>query len=365
MINGIFSVYKNKKILITGNTGFKGSWITVMLLKLGADVTGYALDPPTKPSIYDQLELSKKINQYIKDIRSLTDLRKCLLETQPDIIFHLAAQALVRESYQSPLETFDVNFMGTINLLEAVRTLKLSTRIVCITTDKCYENKEWLFGFREVDPLGGYDPYSASKGAMEIAISAYRRSFFNSKENLECDVKIASVRAGNVLGGGDWAKDRIVPDCIRSLQKNERIFVRNPIATRPWQHVLEPLSGYLLLGTKLFDKKALSSLYCDAFNFGPLISSNKTVEQLVEEILKRWGAGSWYHTLTESVHESSLLNLTIDKAYHLLKWQPLWNFEDTIKHTIEWYIQHANNANMFDFTDKQIDLYMNKFRLAN
>lgn len=365
MQSDVLNRYKNKKVLVTGNTGFKGSWITMWLLKLGADITGYALEPPTNPSLYDELKLSKQINQYIKDIRSYQEIKKCISETKPDIIFHLAAQPLVRDAYNIPLETFDVNVMGTANLLEAVRELRLSTKVVCITSDKCYENQEWLFGYREVDPLGGYDPYSASKGAAEIVISSYRRSFFNPRNINTHGVKVASVRAGNVIGGGDWAKDRIVPDCIRALQKGENIFVRSPFATRPWQHVIEPLGGYLLLGSKLLEDTPDDFLYCDAFNFGPLISSNKSVETLVVEIIKNWGEGTWSHESKKSVHEASLLNLSIDKAYHLLKWQPVWNFETTIKHTIEWYKQNYLKSNMIDFTEKQIDAYYKSWNSIN
>ncbi|WP_372776218.1 CDP-glucose 4,6-dehydratase [Mangrovibacterium sp.] len=364
MLEEILSVYRGKKILVTGNTGFKGSWITTWLLKLGASVTGYALDPPTTPSMYELLKLSDSIKQYIKDIRSYNEIKKCLEETRPEIIFHLAAQPLVRDSYNIPLETFDVNVMGTVNLLEAVRELNLRTKIICITSDKSYENQEWLFGYREVDPMGGYDPYSASKGAAEIIISSYRRSFFNPLRMEDHGVKLASVRAGNVIGGGDWAKDRIVPDCINHLEKGERIFVRNPVATRPWQHVLEPLGGYLLLGAKLFSATPDDSRYCSAFNFGPLISSNKTVESLVSEIIKNWGKGSWFHNSTESVHEASLLNLTIDKAYHLLKWQPAWDYEATIANTVAWYKQNSLGWDMMEFTKKQIDDYLECFKFS-
>lgn len=355
--NDVFSIYKNKKVLITGNTGFKGSWMTMWLLKLGADLTGFSLEPPTNPSVYDQLELSGNVNQYIKDIRTYSDVKTCLEETQPEIIFHFAAQPLVRESYEIPLETFDINVMGTVNLLEAVRELKLKTRVVCITSDKSYENQEWLMGYREDDPLGGHDPYSASKGAAELVISSYRRSFFNPGTIDTHGVKIASVRAGNVIGGGDWAKDRIVPDCIRSLVNKEDIFVRNPYATRPWQHVLEPLGGYLLLGAKLFDESVDHTLYCDAFNFGPLISSNRNVETLVKEILKNWGEGSWYHEEIEAVHEASLLNLSIDKAFHLLEWQPIWDFENTVKQTVDWYKVNSEGGDIHEFTEKQIETY--------
>ena len=359
MKNEIFKVYQNKKVLITGNTGFKGSWMSLWLLKLGANVTGYSLEPPTTPSIYEKLRLSEKVKQYIKDIRSIDEVKKCLIETQPEIIFHFAAQPLVRESYSFPLDTFEVNVMGTATLLEAIRELKMKTRVVCVTSDKSYENQEWLLGYREDDPLGGHDPYSASKGAAELVISSYRRSFFDPANYNSHGVKVASVRAGNVIGGGDWAKDRIVPDCIRYLEREEEIFVRSPYATRPWQHVLEPLGGYLILGAKLFDDTGDDSLYCDAFNFGPLISSNRTVEVLVNEIIKNWEKGSWYYKATDSVHEASLLNLTIDKAFHLLDWQPIWDFEDTIKETVKWYKANSQGEDVIQVTENQIEKYQN------
>ncbi|MGQ8338390.1 CDP-glucose 4,6-dehydratase [Sunxiuqinia sp. A32] len=352
--------YKGKSVLVTGNTGFKGSWMTMWLLNLEAKITGYSLDPPTNPSMYEQLQLGKKVKQYTCDVRNYSDVKECIEDTKPDIIFHLAAQPLVRDSYSIPLETFDVNIMGTANILEAVRELGIRTKIVCITSDKSYENKEWLFGYREVDPMGGHDPYSASKGAAELVISSYRRSFFDPLKIETHGVQLASVRAGNVIGGGDWAKDRIVPDCIRSLSKGENIHVRNPYATRPWQHVLEPIGGYLLLGAKLFEQEFENQLFCDSFNFGPNLSSNKPVKILVEEILKNWGAGSWTHDDVESVHEASLLNLTIDKAYHLLNWYPAWGYEETIKRTVEWYKRYHEESDMFEFTMKQILDYNEK-----
>lgn len=351
------AVYSSKKVLVTGNTGFKGSWMTMVLLKLGAKVSGYSLEPPTTPSLYEQLKLETKVNQYMNDVRSEKDIEKCLVDTQPDIIFHLAAQPLVRDSYETPLETFNINVMGTANLLEAVRKTGIKTKVICITSDKSYENKEWLFGYREVDSMGGYDPYSASKGAAELIISSYRRSFFHPEKVNEHGVQLASVRAGNVIGGGDWAKDRIVPDCICSLSKGEKIHVRNPHATRPWQHVLEPIVGYLMLGAKLFEENVDNNLFCDGFNFGPYLSSNKPVRVLVEEILKNWGEGSWSHDDIESVHEASLLNLTIDKAYHLLKWQPVWDYEETIHQTVEWYRKNYEKEDILEYTENQIDQY--------
>lgn len=360
------SVYKDKTVLVTGNTGFKGSWMTMMLLRLEANVVGYALEPEVNgPPIYEELKLQNKVKQYFKDIRSFADIKKCIEETKPDIIFHLAAQPLVRESYANPLETFDINVMGTVNLLEAIREVNIDTNVVCITSDKSYENQEWFFGYRETDALGGHDPYSASKGASELIISSYRNSYFSSESLKARNVKIASARAGNVIGGGDWADDRIVPDCIRSLEKNESIFVRNPIATRPWQHVLEPTGGYLLLGAKMLEDESNGEKYSSAFNFGPLISSNRSVQTLVDEIIHHWGSGEWTHNSENNVHEASLLNLTIDKAYHLLGWHPIWDFSEDVKYTVNWYRERHNGGDMYKFTDSQIDEYLKDFEIRD
>ena len=355
-----FNIYKNKKVLVTGHTGFKGSWLSQWLLLLNAKVYGYALDPPTTPSNFDQLELSKHIRNKNNDIRDFQELKKYIREIKPDIIFHLAAQSLVRESYKNPLETIETNITGTANLLDAVRQLGISTNIVVITSDKCYENQEWLHGYRENDPMGGYDPYSVSKGAAELIVSAWRRSYFNIDKYSNHGVKLASARAGNVIGGGDWADNRIVPDCIRSLQDNKEISIRNPLATRPWQHVLEPLGAYLLLGEKLMNSKIENiESYCTGFNFGPLSTSNKTVKLLVEEILKNWGGGSWNYRSDDAFHEAFLLNLNTDKAYHLLGWKPVWDFKTTVEKTINWYkTTHTNSDDILQITEQQIKEYI-------
>lgn len=335
----IYQAYKSRKVLVTGHTGFKGSWLTMWLLELGAQVFGYALEPNTDPALFNLLDLEKSIDHEIGDVRDIERLKKRIQRIKPDIIFHLAAQSLVGKSYEDPLATVQVNTLGTANLLEAVRQVGLKVAIVLITSDKCYENKEWSFGYRETDTLGGYDPYSASKAAAEVLIGSWRNSFFNPAKINEHGVRLASARAGNVIGGGDWCKDRIVPDCIRDLQNQSFIRVRNPYATRPWQHVLEPLSGYLLLGTKLLNSAAEDvASHCEAFNFGPHVSNNKNVRELVEEIIEKWGGGSWKWISPENArYESSLLNLSIDKAYHKLGWFPKWNFSETIKRTVEWY----------------------------
>ena len=324
--------YAGKKIFVTGHTGFKGSWLCEWLLQLGAEVTGYSLTPNTKPALFTQLGLKSRLHHIIGDIRDLPKLRRAIQTAKPDFVFHLAAQPLVRESYAQPVETFETNLIGTVNVLESLRGLKNSCAAVFITTDKCYENREHHRGYAETDPMGGHDPYSASKATAEIAISSYRRSFFKDHS-----VKIASVRAGNVIGGGDWAADRIVPDSIRALQKKSAIPVRNKISTRPWQHVLEPLSGYLWLGALLSQPSTQNSQLASAFNFGPDREANRTVRELVEEILKHW-PGEWVDKSNpNAVHEAKLLHLVTTKAKRELGWQPVWNFSETTRETIGWY----------------------------
>lgn len=358
MIN--FESYRNKKVLVTGHTGFKGSWLSQWLISLEAKVYGYALEPSTNPSLYDQLGLKTKMDSKIGDVRDLEEMKKYISGVAPDIIFHLAAQPLVRDSYEDPVYTWETNVNGTMNILEAVRQLSLETNIVVITSDKCYENREWMYGYRENDALGGYDPYSASKGAAEIVVSSWRRSFFHPKDYDKHKVKVASARAGNVIGGGDWAKDRIIPDCVRALQKSEVIQVRNPLSTRPWQHVLESLGGYLLLGHSLLlgnDEKL--DQVCSAFNFGPYGTSNKPVETLVNEVLKHW-QGDWNYKKEDAVHEAYLLNLNIDKATQTLGWSPVWNFKDTIKNTIDWYKTVSKEPERAaEITKLQIESYSN------
>lgn len=352
-------------MLITGHTGFKGSWLSEWLLLLNAKVYGYALEPPTNPSLHKQLRHDEKFENKIADVRNFEELKHFIDRIKPDIIFHLAAQSLVRESYSYPLETLETNVTGTANLLEAVRQLKISTSLVVITSDKCYENKEWIHGYRENDPFGGFDPYSASKGAAEIVVASWRNSFFKVHEMVDHKVSVASARAGNVIGGGDWSKDRILPDCIRALQKNETINIRNPLATRPWQHVLESLGGYLLLGSKLLALKSMEEveIYCSGFNFGPFSTSNKTVKSLVTEVLKIWD-GKWEYKKEDAMHEAFLLNLNIDKAIQYLHWSPVWNFKMTIEKTVSWYKNiHISPDSIIDFTDQQIKEYSESFNV--
>ena len=334
--------FRNKTVWLSGHTGFKGAWLAQWLLELGADVHGYALEPATEPALFDQLGLARRLHHQIADLRDAAAVKQSIHAAQPDFVFHLAAQPLVRLSYEQPVETYATNVMGTIHVLEALRDLKKPCAAVLITTDKCYENREWLHGYREEDPLGGHDPYSSSKAAAEIAIAAWRRSFFKKHP-----VKIASARAGNVIGGGDWSLDRIVPDCIRALEKNRPIPVRNPKATRPWQHVLEPLSGYLWLAARLSQPlaapkrsaggSAINHQLCSAFNFGPAHDANRTVGELVAEVLKHW-PGRWQNKAeANAVHEAKLLQLATDKASALLGWSPVWNFSQAVEFTTRWY----------------------------
>lgn len=350
--------YKGKKVFLTGHTGFKGCWMAQWLILLGSEVHGYALDPLPECVLYDQLELSSQLASDTRaDLRDYATLKQRIQEVEPDYIFHLAAQPLVRYSYEVPVETFEVNVMGSIHVMEAVRETGVQCHLVMITTDKCYENKEWLHSYREVDAMGGHDPYSASKGAAEIAIASYRRSYFSAEKS---GVNVATVRAGNVIGGGDWALDRIFPDCIRALQKGEEIPVRNRTATRPWQHVLEPISGYLWLGAVMNNPELVgrsqSKEYESGFNFGPSLVSNKTVEDLVVEILKHY-PGNWKDCSDpNALHEASKLNLAIDKAFHLLEWSPVWNFEETVAETVHWY-RNSKGEGIPSLTVNQIRKY--------
>jgi CDP-glucose 4,6-dehydratase len=345
--------FRGKTVWLSGHTGFKGAWLAHWLLELGARVHGFALAPAIDPALFDQLGLAARMGQQLGDVRDAAAVAKSIAAVQPDFVLHLAAQAILRTSYEIPVETYATNVMGTIHVLEALRPLKKPCAAVLVTTDKCYENREWVYGYREEDPLGGYDPYSSSKAAAEIAISAWRRSFFGGHP-----VRLGSGRAGNVIGGGDWAKDRIVPDCIRQLQRNESIPVRNPKATRPWQHVLEPLSGYLWLAARLAQAHEPAGALASAFNFGPGHESNRTVEALVTEVLKLW-PGRWEdRSDPNAVHEARLLQLATDKANALLGWAPVWNFPATIEQTVKWYREVGKNPHLASaFTSRQIADY--------
>lgn len=338
--------FRGARILVTGHTGFKGSWLCRWLVLCGAEVHGYALDPPPEAPLYRQLQLSEQLaGDHRGDVRDRRHLEDVVRQVEPRYAFHLAAQPLVRRSYRIPQETIATNVMGTANFLETLRMLHEPCAAVVVTTDKCYENREWLHGYRETDPLGGKDPYSASKAAAELITASYRDSFLS-----EGPVRVASARAGNVIGGGDWAADRLVPDCIRCLRAGQAIPVRNPFSTRPWQHVLEPLSGYLWLAARLIEaasteqpadspRDLLAAGRLDgAFNFGPPTESNRRVGELVEAIVRHYGSGNWRdESDPAAAHEASRLDLATAKALHLLDWRPVWDFDETVRQTIQWY----------------------------
>jgi CDP-glucose 4,6-dehydratase len=339
-------VFEGKRVWLSGHTGFKGSWLSEWLLQLGAVVHGYALAPDTTPALFEQLGLAGRLEHEIADIRDVEAVRRSVDSFRPDFVIHMAAQPLVRRSYVIPVETYETNVMGTINVLEALRAYHSSCSVVIVTTDKCYENHESGRAYEESDPLGGHDPYSSSKAMAEIATSAYRNSYFQKSP-----VRVASARAGNVIGGGDWAEDRIVPDAMRALNQGDKIRVRNPKAVRPWQHVLEPLGGYLTLAAGLTADASLAT----AFNFGPGPDSNRTVEDLVTEILKNRQGSSEDACDPKALHEAKLLNLSISKAEQLLGWKPRWGFEETIQRTVSWYDQaHSNVEAPIEITRSQI-----------
>jgi len=354
-------IFKDKHILITGQTGFKGSWLSIWLNMLGAKVVGYALDPYTQRDNFVLSNISRSIVDIRGDIRDYDKLNRIFKEYSPEFVFHLAAQSLVREGYERPKETYDINIGGTVNILENCRKNKNVKVVIIVTSDKCYENKEWIWGYREIDAMGGYDPYSSSKACAELVTSAYLNSFFNPKEIKLHGKGLASARAGNVIGGGDWAKDRLIPDCIRALENKESIKVRNPDSTRPWQYVLEPLGGYLLLATKLANEPARFS---GAWNFGPNSYSIVKVSKIIELVIKFWGAGTWKNIHKPSTpHEAGMLSLDISKARFQLGWNPCLNLSETLESTIEWYKQSQNRSNIPNFCKTEIIKYMKKMQI--
>lgn len=347
--------WKDKRVFITGHTGFKGSWLCLLLNKLGADVYGYALNPPTTPSLYQMCNIDSFVHSTIGDIRNLSILQGTLGKALPDIVIHMAAQPLVRLSYKNPVETFETNVMGTVNLLEAVRHTSSVKSVVNVTTDKCYDNKEWLWGYRENEPIGGYDPYSNSKGCSELITAAYRNSFFNPGKYAEHGVAIATARAGNVIGGGDWADDRLIPDFIRAILNNEKIKIRSPYAIRPWQHVLEPLNGYLMLAEKLYTD---GPKFAEAWNFGPYEEDAKSVEWIVQHLCTMWGKGAAYEVdKNPQPHEANYLKLDCSKARTLLGWKPRWNLEKAIESIIVFTKAIQKKEDIMEVCCKQINEY--------
>jgi CDP-glucose 4,6-dehydratase len=352
----MFEVYNESKVLVTGHTGFKGSWLVTWLTSLGAVVAGLSDKIPSKPSNYKASGVDSINFDYKIDIRNYKDVEKAVKEFQPDFVFHLAAQALVRDSYNNPLETLETNALGSANILESLRVLDKKVVIVMVTSDKSYDNVEWAWGYRETDQLGGKDPYSASKGMAELAIKSYVKSFFN---NPDSQVRIGVARAGNVIGGGDWAKDRIIPDCIRSWSEGSVVDIRSPNSTRPWQHVLEPLSGYLALAVNL---SLSTNNHGEAYNFGPSSTQNNSVRELIDEMAKYWDKIKWRDVSKHDkyLHEAGLLKLNCDKALFDLEWKSTLQFEETIKMTVEWYKEYYEDqtASMSNFTLCQINKYI-------
>jgi len=333
--------YQKKTVLVTGHTGFKGSWLTIWLRELGAHVIGYSFEPPSEPNNFNASKLENKITHIHGDVRDLDSLLKIFRKYQPEFVFHLAAQPLVLLSYEEPKLTFDTNVGGTVNLLEAVRLNPGVKVFVNITSDKCYENKEWVWGYRENDPMGGNDPYSASKGCAELAFQAYLKSFFTHNDSMKRQIGAASVRAGNVIGGGDWGKDRLIPDCIRAFSSHQIIGIRNPNFIRPWQHVLEPLSGYLWLGALLSSEP---DCYSGAWNFGPDDSSQMTVANVVNKFIQYWGDGSWKDLSNQDApREAKLLKLNCDKVYAELNWHSVLSIDECLRMTTEWYRKFYSN----------------------
>lgn len=343
--------WNGKKVFITGHTGFKGGWTVLWLKKLGAVVKGYALAPNTEPSLFEISKIAVGIESHIADVRDLDTLKKSMADFEPDIVIHMAAQPLVLESYRDPVETYQTNVMGTVNLFEAVRVCKSVKAVVNVTTDKCYKNNEWVWGYRENDPMGGYDPYSSSKGCSELVTSAYRQSFFHD----ETEVSIGTARAGNVIGGGDWSSNRLIPEALRAFKLDEPVIIRNPLATRPWQHVLEPISGYLMLAEKLY---STDNEYAEGWNFGPTSDGNKSVGKVLDYLVAHWPSDvSWVLDEKVQPHEAQLLMLDISKARERLGWSPRWDLNIAIKKIIEWHDALAKEEDMRVFTIGQIADY--------
>ena len=355
LVNSLF--WNNKKVLITGHTGFKGGWLALWLKSKGADVVGYSLDPPSSPNLFSLAKVSDQILSIKGDICEYSNLFNVIQTYKPEIIFHMAAQSLVRRSYQNPLHTFYVNVMGTVNLFEAVRNTESVKAVVNVTSDKCYENKEWIWRYRENDALGGFDPYSCSKGCAEFVTSSYRNSFFGVDKNR--NVGIASVRAGNVIGGGDWAEDRLIPDIVRSIISKKPILIRNPFAVRPWQHVLEALNGYIMIAEKIYFDE--NREFCESWNFGPSEENEICVKKLVQTIISLWEEDvQVFFNDQGNLHEANCLKLDSSKARIKMGWKPKLSFDDTLKWTIDWYKKYQNDRDdVYSVTMRQIERYEN------
>lgn len=353
LVNNFF---KGKRVLITGHTGFKGAWLSLLLNKLGAHVSGYALNPPTIPNLYNSIYPEKFIESCIADISNFEELKLFIEKSQPEIIIHLAAQSLVKASYKDPRFTYQTNVMGTVNLLEAARNINCIKVILNVTTDKCYENKEWVWGYREDDVLGGHDPYSNSKACSELITSSYRNAFFNADEKNKNGIAVATARSGNIIGGGDWSQDRLVPDFIRSMQVEEDVFIRNPGSTRPWQFILDSLFGYLTLVEKLYTE---GQDYAESWNFGPGDTHTKTVGWIVAELCRNWGGKASYKIgATNNEHESKFLKLDSSKAKSRLGWSNVYSLEEGLGKTVEWYKGYLNGKMVRELCEFQIDEYM-------
>jgi len=354
MFNDIVNFYKNKTVMVTGHTGFKGSWMSIWLNKMGANVIGYSKDIKTEKDNFVLSNLQEKMIDERGDIADFNRLNSVIQKYKPEVVFHMAAQPLVKYSYMNPIETYMTNVIGTLNLLECCKNEASVKQIVIITTDKCYENNEWEWGYREIDTLGGYDPYSSSKACVEIMAKSYRNSFFNIANYEDHKKAVATVRAGNVIGGGDWSENRIIPDCIKSLEKDEKITIRNPNSTRPWQHVLEPISGYLLVGYKLSENYVD---YSTAFNFGPEYENVKQVEYVVKSVIKYYGKGGYeIRKENKASHEAKSLGLDISKAKSMLGWAPIWNIDKAIEKTVEWY-ENYKTEDVYEMCLDQIKQY--------
>jgi CDP-glucose 4,6-dehydratase len=357
------SFWSGKKVFLTGHTGFKGSWLSLWLQQLGAEVTGYALQPPTNPSLFEVAQVAQGMTSVIGDIRDAAMLANAMRQAAPDIVIHMAAQPLVRRSYVDPVETYSTNVMGTVHLLEAVRQTPSVRAVVNVTTDKCYENKEWAWGYRENEPMGGFDPYSSSKGCAELVTAAYRNSFFNSAKHSQHQVALATARAGNVIGGGDWAEDRLIPDILAAFEKAQPVVIRNPNSTRPWQHVLEPLRGYLTLAEKLYSEGAA---FAEGWNFGPHSDDARPVEWIVKQLAQKWANGaSWQIDEGDHPHEANYLKLDISKAAHQLDWHPAMRLDQALGLIVDWSREKRAVADMRAFTQAQIHAYQALATVSN